>query len=196
MSLQCAAAHHQCLIVYLKQCGLPLCQGLDCIRTIALFRSPWSKLPQLCLRPNNQIHAEVIDRIAARSGLARLQSLPPELLHAIRQLSPHALLWRTMRTIALALQASLQKEPTQTFALAGIRQWCRESRGLAFAHDQQSLIKITVDSSGIREITRLHEWPPCCLQNSESESYIIEEAARLSGVKAQLKVPQLSTPSS
>lgn len=188
MSLQCAAAHHQCLTVYLKQCGLPIRQGLDCVRTIALFRNPWSKLPQMRLRPYDPIHAGVMDRIAARSGLARLRSLPSELLYAIRQLSPHAFLWRTISTLALANQASLLIEPTQTFALADIRQWCRGSKGLAFAYDQQSLIKITVDSSGIREIERLHEWPPCCLQTSEFESYVVEEAARLRGVKVQLKV--------
>lgn len=192
-SPQCAAAHQQCFIVYVKQCGLSTCEALDRVRTIALYRSPWPKIPHLYLQPCNQLYADLIARIAPGSDLGRLRSLPLEILDAIKRLSPHALLWRTMSTIALAHQATSIIQPTQNLALASIGKWVRGSKGPALTYDQQPVVKIIIDSSGIREIQRLEEWPSFRSQNSRSEFYIIEEARKLHDVRAQLKVLQLPT---
>ncbi|PSR77849.1 hypothetical protein BD289DRAFT_137376 [Coniella lustricola] len=157
-SPECAAVHHHCFIVYVKQCRLALQDALDSIRTIVLYRHPWAKFPLLDLRSSSRAYNFLAD-IAEESDLARLRSLPNEILHIIRLLSPDAWLWRTQKVFALAHQPR-QISKIQALPLQNIAKW---------------------------RVERLQQWPGSVPQNSKRQAFVIEPAANLRGIEAQIK---------
>lgn len=190
-SPQSAIVHQECLFVFVQRSLLKISQAFDHIRTIALFRKPWEKKPYL-LHPRFYERANIrpSKQVAAEFDVALLFKFPSEVLKLIKDMSPHALIWRSMSAIAVADQI-LPTQSAQFFSLISIRKWTRGSERPEFAHDQHSVVKITIDSRGIRAIEQLQERPSFRFTESGLEHYVVEEAGQLRDVQVCMKVKHL-----
>ncbi|KAI5865028.1 hypothetical protein GGS23DRAFT_603707 [Durotheca rogersii] len=130
-------------------------------------------------------------RIMHICGLPRLQSLPPELVELIRQLSPHALFWRAISTISLASNVTIPPQPLLVFPLKDIETWKRGESVVRITEQTgrcRPMTRLTVDSEGIQKIDRLPATPKYRRGETVSRyAYIVERAEALSSVQAHLK---------
>ncbi|KUI63587.1 hypothetical protein VM1G_10402 [Cytospora mali] len=186
-SPECAAVHYQCFKTFVKYCELPIYQALDYLWTIAFFRRPWAKTPRLYLKPQRRVNYGELRRIAYNTDLAGLQSMPLELLDMIRQFSPHTYLWRLITVLDLSRRATTSAQPLSTLALQSIESWKRGEQPAIVLNKSRTAVRIIIDSDGIRKIECLSAQPGFVQESSSHQAYIVEEAARLSGVKVHIK---------
>lgn len=189
-SPECAAVHHQCFVSFILGCRLPLHQSCDALRTIVFYRRPWSKAATMKLRPGLQ-HAEAtrrwLHKIADTSDLFRLPCLPPELLEVVRRLSPNAWLWRLTSIVDLASRVPAPA-PSQQVAVGRIESWTRGTNATIASNNQQSILRITLDTEGIRTLARVPKRPDVCPSVSQDEAYLVEGMFNLPGAQVQIIV--------
>ncbi|KAJ4403114.1 hypothetical protein N0V85_005164 [Neurospora sp. IMI 360204] len=126
--------------------------------------------------------AEVAIREVARAyGL-------PELVHLIHEYSsPSVLLWRAILTYTLALQlALLPEQPFTEIPLVDIVKWKRgdllvpsDREQVSTIDDAKSVMRITLDNRGIKEIKRLSRHPSFTETWFEGHGFIVERLSKL-----------------
>lgn len=194
LSPECAAIHHQCFISFVLECRsrLPLSQALDALRTIVFYRRPWPKAAWIKLQPGIQyteatrywVHHTGIEDT---SVLFRLRYLPPELLDAIRRLSPYAWLWRLTSIFALSHRVPIPTPPQQ-ISLELIGSWIRGENIAIISNSKQPVLRVTIDTEGIQMLSRIPQRPDVYPSVSHYNVYLIEEISSLPGVQVQIKV--------
>ncbi len=189
LSPECVPIHHDCLVIFTRECPLAEPEALARLWTIGCYRNPWPKTPLLHLAPHGRFVKEAFLEITRICGLSRLHSLPSELMELIRQLTPHALFWRALSTISLAYLVTTPPQPLLVLPLQDIKTWERGKSVVRISELRRPVIRLTIDSNGIWKIDRLPA-PPKYRRDgtANSHAYIVETEESLSSVQAHLKV--------
>lgn len=170
--------HKDCYALVKKQCAN---HDIDAINTriwaIAAFRKPWNNSQPLFLPHRMNADVSLTGNVATELGLPKLLNLPAEIVGAIQDYSVHSLFWRFViaRTVATYISQTIdQPLELQTTPLTEIADW---KRGAAITSASPRylppFITITIDSEGIRSISRQNEPPKHSKGRPNNVAYII-----------------------
>lgn len=185
---RCAAVHRECFAIYRKHCRLPVSRSLGTLRTTLLFKNPWSKMPSLHLLPSTDRSLCMRDELGGIPDLAKFRALPMEILDIIKQFSLQTSFWRCLSALCFARRAIPSTRSTQTLPLKDVGSWRRGNQDLLVSNDDRSVMKITIDSDGIRQVERLHELPAYAPETSRHHYFIVAEVSMLQNTLVYLKV--------
>ncbi|KAK0748184.1 hypothetical protein B0T21DRAFT_406722 [Apiosordaria backusii] len=166
------------------------------------WTEPWNGCPSLELDHGNKIL--FVDHFAAAIGLPQLSQLSAELTKMIQDFSAGSLIWRLTRVMMLAMEGPLSGKE-QSCLLSKVSAWERGGEPVIAADDNEpalpQIIRLTMDSRGLREIERLQEKPVYRYGRSESKAFAVFNEmdsgfARLTSgkCKSTSKIPIWDTP--
>ncbi|KAF5551722.1 hypothetical protein FNAPI_7328 [Fusarium napiforme] len=160
--------------------------AMDAIWVASAWKSPWRYRP-----PQRRPRLDLTDMtlvliggpVAEAIGISGLALLPSEVLQMVRSYAPDNLLWRysLIQNIAEEMSRPFQNpfEPQHVatrFALAAVKAWKRESKGIDTTCDESKsesfIVRLTVDCLGLKEIQRLHDWPEYNHTRSNTYTYV------------------------
>ncbi|KAL2759487.1 hypothetical protein ACRALDRAFT_2030768 [Sodiomyces alcalophilus JCM 7366] len=181
------SVHYDCYTIYLHESKLEPNEALSRLWVVGLWRSPWPRAPLIHLSRNNlPINQEALIRVAEIYGIPWLSRFPPEIIHIIRQLSLHELLWRSISVIHLAAQLSIPSEPLSKIPLDSILSW---ERGAELIRTSSSShppwVRLTISPDGISKVERLAKRPQYNGTQTECLAFIVEQD--LADVDAEFK---------
>ncbi|SPO07084.1 uncharacterized protein DNG_09778 [Cephalotrichum gorgonifer] len=158
---QCAASpeaatlHLECFEAF-RQAYAPV-DALDRLWRAASWRRPWRSAPAVVLPERGTIGA--VEAVAAKCGLPELSRMPPEIIHMVRGYSESALFWRLVAALDLAVQFKTgppgSLHSVALFQVAGWKRGCGSPPTSSDDLDGHRVIRLTIDSRGIKEIERL-----------------------------------------
>lgn len=156
-SSEASTIHSSCLELFVRECKLR--ENLGRLWLISAWRSPWRQALDLRLDVTNIVVP--LQAFLDRLGLPEFRLLPPEIIQRIRNYSVDSLLWRHSSALDLAIQLSpTLSEDLVSIPLCQVSTWERGGQPvLAAASTQPPIIRLTVDSHGIRKIERLQVNP-------------------------------------
>jgi hypothetical protein len=130
---------------------------------------------------------------ADRYGLTQLRTLPVELLITIEEFSRPHLFWRCVASVDLATQLSAGTSlPLQSFRLSSVVSWDRGNAPVIAAKGGDDftapIIRLTIDSGGLRKLERLPERPPYEQRRFDESVFIVESQSHFGSTVAHFKV--------
>ncbi|PSR75357.1 hypothetical protein BD289DRAFT_447826 [Coniella lustricola] len=193
--------HVDCLAIFLaysfKIRSIKVKEALFSLHTSDLYRDPWRQAPLLCLQEQAAFDTSVFHFFVSLYDIPQLRTLPAEIREMIRLSSPRTFFWRAVATISAAYSVDLMAP--ETVHIRDIGHFNRGEPPISRLHEFESagpmIIRITIDSDGIRRLERLAERPPSCSESSTCLAYIVEleaaipQKALLLGGRLKLDIP-------
>ncbi|KAF5006175.1 hypothetical protein FDECE_7450 [Fusarium decemcellulare] len=194
VSAEASTVHSDCFEFVARRCKLDD-YNLDYLWVVTAWRAPWRQAPHFGLRDTEVVEPDwpVLDCLDISRNLALL---PPEILGTIRRYSATSILWRfnaaskLTRQFPVALSDSLLSIPLYTIAA-----WKRGGQPVTTEGHQLPIIRLTIDSWGIREVERLPSYPQFKTWRTDSLVFVILDQAYLKDVTALFKVKRPTHPS-
>lgn len=185
--------HSDCLNLFREECKTE--DALDRLWRAAVSRSPWRGAPNFDLDQDTKLTVELVHEKAKSFGVSGLTLLPPELILMIRDYSKSGMFWRYISALSFSRELSaapintdLSSAPT-SMPLDSISAWVRGREPLSFqSPDHLPLVRLTVDSRGIRQIERLPHRPSFHPWRSDNMAFAIQEESQLKDITTQFKV--------
>lgn len=173
-----APVHKDCYAMVKKQCANLDIPAINIrIWVLAEFRKPWNDSQPLFLPHSMNADMSLVESAVTELGMPSLLGLPAEIVGAIQGYSERSLFWRFViaRTVAAYISETIdQPFELQTTPLTEIADW---KRGAAITTASPSFlppfITITVDSDGIRSISRQNYPPEYSRGRLTNAAYII-----------------------
>ncbi|KAK5996752.1 hypothetical protein PT974_02093 [Cladobotryum mycophilum] len=178
--------HYDCYSIFKEVCTIKESDLLNRLWMVAMAKQPWQGARPILLSKQKDIRkSAAFRRIAQAVGMPWLSQLPLELLETIRGHSRYSLFWRCVSALQLAEDISgMEPKGLQTCALTDILSW--ERGGQLEVQESPELlppvVRITLDSDGIHKVERLPSIPQYTGELNNRFAFIIERAAKLSGV--------------
>lgn len=161
ITTEAAAIHLECFELF-RQTYMPI-DALDRLWRVACWRSPWRDVTVPIVLPEEvSVGARALSTVAEKYGLPQMSRVPQDIVCKVRDYSRSALFWRF--TAALDLAARLHAMPTSiavSIPLCEVTGW--ERGGLVTQSkdsDRLPVIRLTIDSRGIRTVERLPAGQP------------------------------------
>jgi hypothetical protein len=190
--------HSDCFSLFKEQYKAQ--DTLERLWVALLTQSPWRGAPDVPFITDSSQDIGLVYENAERYGIPRLRSLPPELVSLIRDYSHPGTFWRYISVLTRARElAALPAEPSLPSSilstpLCNISAWKRgEPPTLMLSGAQLPIVRLTIDSRGIKQVERLARWPPYQQRRSNSMEFVVNERDRLRNVVAKFKVILLPT---
>ncbi|KAI1822656.1 hypothetical protein F4861DRAFT_381574 [Xylaria intraflava] len=194
---QCAASpeavttHLECFELFTRT--YTRVDALDRLWREASWRRPWREAPLIVLPEDMNVTSKAVMIVAKRYGLPELLKMPPEIRQMVRNYSQSSLFWRF--TAALDLAARFDAAPTSRFSSIPVRRIAEWERGCVPTQTKAlislPIIRLTIDSRGIRKFERLPAGEPYSSRSYDRTIYIIEDESRFDGVSALFKDGQV-----
>jgi hypothetical protein len=181
--------HIDCFRIYLATCTAQY--SASRLWTFGSWRKPWVKaLPVDFSNPAMSIGRQGLVSISNAYQLSSLPKLPDELLLMIQDQSSDSSFWKYAAVLGLAdFISKTRPQELIEVSFSDLLSWSRGSNYLLGSIPAElPVVRISVDSLGINLLERLSTHPPFRGKISNAHAFIIEEAAKLDGVVAQLKV--------
>ena len=123
-------------------------------------------------------------------GMSRMQLLPPEILQIIYRDSATSLSWRYCAASKLSEQLpAVSSEQLFSIPLCTVSAWERGSRPVILeAIHHLPVIRLTIDSRGIKRVERLSGHPQFNRWRTDSQVFVTLDQRDLDGVSAHFKV--------
>ncbi|KAI1158973.1 hypothetical protein F5B18DRAFT_638719, partial [Nemania serpens] len=177
--------HYDCYQIFRRNVSPDESEALDLLWTIGSWRNPWSRAQPIHL--DHAIDRVGLEKISRISGLSGLCKLPHELVHIIRDYSPHELFWRSIFVISLSSEIP-QMRPLSRSPLDRVLSWDRgASPVLTSSVSLPPLIRLTIDIHGISKIERLDQRPGYDGLNMKELAYVLERREDLSNTYVEFK---------
>lgn len=189
-SPECQPIHSDCYEIFGKSCSIGEADALDQLWTFTACKRPWRGVQPIYLS-NRGVDMDMVTKIAPLGGLPQLCKLPGELLELIRGYSGSALFWRCSPALRLANLIRTDPEPLVTVPLTEIFSWDRSSgrdERLQIATFQPPIMRMTLDSDGIRKIESLSCIPQYSRECYGDFAFVVSRRSDVSGVMAHMKV--------
>lgn len=153
-SAEAATLHTDCVEYIEQRCILPLV--LDHLWIVTAWHFPWREAPNFCLE-GSAVTADL--EMFHGIGMSRMTTLPPEVFQMVYRYSATSLFWRYSAASELTRQLSSFSK-LLSIPLDIITTWNRGSQPVVTKGAQKwPVIRLTVDSWGIRTIERLSDHP-------------------------------------
>lgn len=165
--------HQRCLDLLVRESALPLESAmrldsipknlLDFVWTTSAWRSPWRHALYLCLDDNLSIPVLPPVSYLSRTGLQGLAKLPLELLRLVRDESCRSPFWGYMNVMDMARRyqeatslAADELPAVTSVSLSTVSSWKRGHAPVLIDEPcTKGMIRLTIDSAGMRSIKRL-----------------------------------------
>lgn len=149
---------------------------MDRLWSAATWRYPWKNVPAMKLEPSLDLDRGRSFELAAQvCGLPNLLGLPFELAEMVRDFARPSTLWRFASVLDLVESLSVDKYNTMnSIPLSDIKSWDRGSVPTLSAGTNDPIIRLTVDSRGLRTIERLPEMPAPTELRTDYYAYVVE----------------------
>ncbi|KAJ3529490.1 hypothetical protein NM208_g9731 [Fusarium decemcellulare] len=185
VSAEASTVHSDCFEFVARRCNLD--DYLDYLWVVTAWRAPWRQAPHFGLQDTEVVEPDwsVLDCLDISRSLA---SLPPEILGIIHRYSATSILWRfnaaskLTRRFPIALSDSLL-----SIRLCKVAAWKRGQPVTIEEAHQLPVIRLTIDSWGIREVERLPGYPQFKTWRTDSLVFVILDQAYLKDVIALFK---------
>lgn len=170
--------HKDCYAMVKKQCANHDISAVNIrIWAVAAFRKPWNNSQPLFLLHPMNADLSLIESVVTELGIAKILDLPAEIVGAVQGYSEHSLFWRFViaRTVAAYISETMdQPLELQTTPLTEIADWKRGAAVTsAFSRFLPPFITVTIDSDGIRSISRQNCPPEYSRGRLTNVAYII-----------------------
>ncbi|KAI0474610.1 hypothetical protein F4859DRAFT_74248 [Xylaria cf. heliscus] len=179
--------HRDCFEIFRSQCSLEWNDALRRLWVAAAWRTPWRGASPM-LFPIDATSSLSLKVLCDICKLPQLYKIPIELLHMIQSYSKNALLWRS--ALAFEFAASISHGTPSSFSTIPLKDIVFWERGkqpqVTLPLPPLPLIKIVIDSAGVKRIERTSVQPYKgeCYSNC---AYMVEEEEAISGHKVQFK---------
>lgn len=194
-----STVHYDCFKIF-KQTARSK-EALNRLWVAASWRKPWRQnggppTPFLLPEPIS-ITRPVLIEIARKFDVVRMFALPYEILYMIQRYSEESLFWRFAAATDLATRINrLPIDTLSTLPIANIRSWVRGTPADLFnsAEDfqQESIIRLIIDSRGIRQIERVSKVEPVSIRTRSFDlAYVVQPESQLEDVAFQFKVSEI-----
>jgi hypothetical protein len=123
-------------------------------------------------------------------NISRMKMLPTEILNMIRDYSDTSMIWR-IRTVSGLVERFSVATTRQflSFPLQTVSAWQRGGQPvIADTTDMLPIMRLTIDSRGLREIERLKESPKFKTRRTEDCVFVVLSRDSLEGINAQFQV--------
>ncbi|PTB45128.1 hypothetical protein M441DRAFT_23399 [Trichoderma asperellum CBS 433.97] len=170
--------HKSCYAVLKKECASHDIFAINIrLWAVAAFRKPWNNSQPLFLPYPTNVDISLIETVVKEIGMPQLLDMPAEVVGMIQGYSERSLFWRSVAARSLATYISEtidQPLEFQTTPLTEIMDW---KRGSAVTSTSPKLlppfVTITIDSDGIRSISRQGHPSEYSIGRSTSTTYIV-----------------------
>lgn len=157
---------------------------------IATWMYPWKNVPSMKLEPSASLESgRGVGLAAELCGLPGLLDLPLELADIVSDYARPSPLWRF--AAVLDLVASLSEESAETMEsvpLSSISSWQRGGApALSLDNSANPVIRLTIDSRGLRQIMRFPEMPNPTQARTDTYAFVVEHELVFKGVTADFK---------
>ena len=155
--------------------------NMDSLWIATAWRSPWRQAPYLRLQePLIVPDFSAINRL----GLSQMRTLPPEILQIIYQHSKTSPLWKYGAVTDLARSIISPPSSCVSLPLCEISAWTRGSVVETLHRDRSPILRLTIDSYGIKSIESLSSYPEHRLWRTDYFVYVVTERSNVGGVIA------------
>ncbi|KAJ3542142.1 hypothetical protein NM208_g4253 [Fusarium decemcellulare] len=181
---EASVAHFDCFEFMAQRCNID--ESLDYLWIVSAWRTPWRQAPQFCLEEKvAKPDWSVFDRL----GISNMRLLPPEIVGMIRQYSATSMLWRLTTASELSRQLPAGSSGhLLSIPLCEVSAWKRgEQPVTADAAHVLSVVRLTIDSWGIREIERLPGNPSFRIWRADDLIFAILDQRLLQGINVHFK---------
>ncbi|KAK1252488.1 hypothetical protein MKX08_003675 [Trichoderma sp. CBMAI-0020] len=170
--------HKDCYAMVKKQCASHDDSAINIrIWAVAAFRQPWNNSQPLILPHPMNADVSLIESVATELGMAKLFDMPAEIVGAVQGYSERSLFWRLAiaRTVAAYISETMdQLLEWQTTPLTEIADWERGAAVTSVScRSLPPFITVTIDSDGIRSISRQSCAPEYSRARVANVAYII-----------------------
>ncbi|KAF7551194.1 hypothetical protein G7046_g7786 [Stylonectria norvegica] len=180
-----AAIHTECYELLLQHCSFK--DKIDRLGIATAWRDPWSGRKPLELYPSADI-VRGIRVVANVCGLPSLVSLPLEIAAMIHRYSETHMIWRFASVLELLDRPdAAQDDDMSQIPVHRIRAWQRGGLPTIGSCDEKPIVRLVIDSHGLKQIERLSKMPAASSQRSESLAWIVETDASLKGLTVNFK---------
>ncbi|ORY58252.1 uncharacterized protein BCR38DRAFT_448479 [Pseudomassariella vexata] len=191
LSPEAVAIHSDCFKMFKKECTTK--DALNRLWTAVVSRSPWRGAPNFQLDRDTNLAIDLVCEMAEKYGIPSLRLLPPELIRMIQDYSQSGTFWRYISVTSFSRELSVASVNPISILLCNISTWVRgREPTLLESPGHPSIIRLTMDSRGIREIERLSHRPPYQHWRSDNMAFAIQEESHLGNITTQYKVVPLS----
>ncbi len=173
--------HSDCFEIFLRDRTIE--EALEILWIATAWRNPWRGAPDLRLNNKTNIALTLLPG-AERHCIPQLNWLPLELIQVIQKYSERYIL---ALDLVYRLSAAISNELVSV-PLCNISGWQRGDRPIVAAVSASHIIRLTIDSRGIRKIERLPKYPTYSGSRCDHVAFIIQEESYLSDVVAWFKV--------
>lgn len=154
--------------------------------TLANWTRPWSAVSSLHLDPHTDVPRGIF--LAAEIyNIPQLASIPAEIANSIRDYSRLDIIWRFASVLDRIERLSNADPQLDSLPLREVSMWERGGRPTVLADPCGGVIRLTIDSQGLKKIERLRIRPkhqPC---PSDALAYVVESEKRFRKITVGFK---------
>lgn len=177
--------HSDCFEFVAHRCRLD--NYWDHLWVLTAWRTPWRQAPHFRLEETTVTpDFSMLDDL----GISRMRLLPLEVLQTVYEHSATSLFWRYTAASGLTqrLPAALSDQ-LLSIPLCTVSAWNRGGQPVtAETAHQLPVIRLTIDSWGIKKVERLPENPRFKTWRTDTFVFVILDQSHLEGVTAHFKV--------
>lgn len=184
-SPEISVTHSDCYNLLTQSCDVS--NHLDYLWILTAWRAPWRQAPYFHLR---DAITKTGESVFEALNMSSMRKLPAEILNMIRDYSASSMIWRFQTVSGLA-----ERFPTTTtdhllsLPLQTVSAWKRGGQVMtAERADMLPVMRLTIDSWGIREIERLVESPEFGRRRTDGLVFVLLSHQSLKGINAKFKV--------
>ncbi|KAJ3475396.1 hypothetical protein NLG97_g9475 [Lecanicillium saksenae] len=183
-----ATVHIECFKLFMQECTAP--DKIHRLWLASIVMDPWLQCRDTGLPYN--FHERMSSEDAARAwNIPLVARLPPEICLLILGQTRDSLFTKYIAVMSRARELSASncpRQPPVNMALCDIKYW---TRGMAWPiqmpeENEDDIIRITIDSSGIQRIERLDKIGDPMYSTYLRKLYVVEESYKLESVKTEI----------
>lgn len=184
-SPEASVTHSDCYNFLTKSCDVS--NHLDYLWILTAWRAPWPQAPYYHLRDRVTKTGESLFDALNMSSTRRL---PAEILDMIRDYSASSIIWRFQTVSGIVERFPIAStDHLLSLPLQKVSAWKRGSQvTTAERADMLPVMRLTIDSWGIREIERLVESPKFGRRRTDGLVFVVLSHQSLEGINAYFKV--------
>ncbi|KAH0593015.1 hypothetical protein MHUMG1_09262 [Metarhizium humberi] len=182
-SAESSTVHSDCLDLVQQKCLLD--KYLEQLWIITAWRVPWRCAPHFHLQETNvALDFSKLEDL----GISRLRLLPREVLHIVYVYSATSLFWRYNSASELARQLPILSSERRSVPLCAVVSWDRGGQlTTSNAINHLPVLRLTIDSWGIKKVERLPEYPAFQGWRTENLLFAVLQDRDIEGVTAHIK---------